>query len=744
MFDKVPFPSDSSSDWSPARLQKQDNFSPQPQQEKPSSFSMSTKGEDTWSLDDDPLLRRWKKEEAAGETQPIAMANVVEPQTNPKTQGEIAFSKAQTIPQEAPPESDLVQQTPLVQGGAAQMNKEVRRESSAIEPLALTPKKLTNYRPRGNFNKQLLITPQLETLQPKQFSTNSTTQVNNKELRPLEKGTQGQTQQALTPKQIAYTTPVSSNKELRPTPATETLQPKQFTSPASKETQKVNQPQKLAFNVPGVDAAKKWVSDKLAEFGQLGQLLWRVFQKSWSVLVSIASNPRGFIDNLATALKQGLQNFGKNIVGHLQTGLVDWLTGGLGIQQEINLESPQSIFSLALGLLGVNWSYIRQKAAQKIGEGNVRKLEKSFQLFMTLKNQGLAGLWSQIKNTMGDLKKTVIESIKNMLINEVITKAVNKLVLTIAPGGAIVQLAQACYKILSFLFDKVSKIAGVATIATRAVNEVASGKVTNAATSVELALVKSIPVLIGFFARLLGIDSLVARVKGLLLKLKDKIDELIEKLLKQAADWLSKLPKGTTSGKPKPPLPNYKHVFHHGTIYPTAKNLKKDDIEAIGGNDFGKGFYVHTKENWHKAKEWVEGKEEGWGVVSFPIPDDIWKKEVKQVDQLIFRFDKDHPDNMPENADTNKPFKDWADFVYHNKEFNGENRPRNDLPTWKYKIIQGPMGRTFKNGEQQTTRDNKLHQVAFTETGVYILNLPEAKKLRIAVGKPNKHKKKKK
>ena len=48
MFDKVQKASTSSSDWSPAQLQKQDNFSPQPQQEKPSSFSMSTKGEDTW------------------------------------------------------------------------------------------------------------------------------------------------------------------------------------------------------------------------------------------------------------------------------------------------------------------------------------------------------------------------------------------------------------------------------------------------------------------------------------------------------------------------------------------------------------------------------------------------------------------------------------------------------------------------------------------------------------------------
>jgi hypothetical protein len=33
--------------------------------------------------------------------------------------------------------------------------------------------------------------------------------------------------------------------------------------------------------------------------------------------------------------------------------------------------------------------------------------------------------------------------------------------------------------------------------------------------------------------------------------------------------------------------------------------------------------------------------------------------------------------------------------------------------------------------------------VAFTQTGVYILNLPEVKNMKIAVGKPNKDKRKK-
>jgi hypothetical protein len=268
------------------------------------------------------------------------------------------------------------------------------------------------------------------------------------------------------------------------------------------------------------------------------------------------------------------------------------------------------------------------------------------------------------------------------------------------------------------------------------VNKVASGKVTDAANSVETALVQSIPVFLGFFPRLLSIENLAIKVKEWLSKLKARIDNFIDTLLNQEVNWLSKFPKGTKTGRLKPPsnnnttaspsnqpdhdnkvrvglgqidkketkylkngriwkkdtqkvankvkkynpifksitvvdsgetwdydwvasngtkkgekqaekaqndsgiiksdtplsLPYYKHIFHHGTIYLTAGKLKKEDIEAIGANNFGKGLYVHTKESWHKAKESVEGKDEGWGVVIFPIPNDIWKQEVQLVD----------------------------------------------------------------------------------------------------------------
>jgi hypothetical protein len=170
-----------------------------------------------------------------------------------------------------------------------------------------------------------------------------------------------------------------------------------------------------------------------------------------------------------------------------------------------------------------------------------------------------------------------------------------------------------------------------------------------------------------------------------------------------------------------PQLPSYKNIFHHGTDSKTAMDLKTANIQAVGGNDFGKGFYTHTKENWHLAQEWSKGKnkETGWGVVTFPIPDELWEKEVKKV--LFFQHDKAQPENIPENPETTARFQNWEEFVAYNKQYKRDNRE--ELPEWKdFQIIRGPLW--SKKGANY-----KVHQVLFTSLGVKILN--DAKDLRI-------------
>jgi hypothetical protein len=170
-----------------------------------------------------------------------------------------------------------------------------------------------------------------------------------------------------------------------------------------------------------------------------------------------------------------------------------------------------------------------------------------------------------------------------------------------------------------------------------------------------------------------------------------------------------------------PDLPPFANAFHHGTDYDTAERLGTVDIGAIGGNDFGRGFYTHSRENWVLAKEWairVSRGKRGWGVVSFPVPDDVWEEEVFEV--MIFEHPRHQPDNIPINPDTGRKFRDWAEFVRYNKRFR-----RDRLPEWpELQVITGPLWGRYQN-------DPKVRQVVFTSSGVPVLNRPESKQHRI-------------
>ena len=170
-----------------------------------------------------------------------------------------------------------------------------------------------------------------------------------------------------------------------------------------------------------------------------------------------------------------------------------------------------------------------------------------------------------------------------------------------------------------------------------------------------------------------------------------------------------------------PDLPPFKNIFHHGTDYDTAERLGTVDIGAIGGNDFGRGFYTHSRENWVLAKEWairVSHGKQGWGVVTFPVPDNVWEEEIFEV--MIFENPRYQPANIPINPDTGQKFKDWIEFVRYNKRFS-----RRRLPEWpELQVIVGPLWGRYQN-------DPRVRQVVFTSSGVPVLNRPESKAYRI-------------
>ncbi|NEO31320.1 MAG: DUF4157 domain-containing protein [Symploca sp. SIO3C6] len=301
-----------------------------------------------------------------------------------------------------------------------------------------------------------------------------------------------------------------------------------------------------AANQGLVDKAVGAIKGVIATIGKIKAMFAEVFARISAVIGLILKDPIGFFKNLITGLKQGFNNFVSNIAKHLQAGLIMWLTGTLGpvgIQIPDDLFSLKGIFSLVTQVLGLTWDYIRKQAVKLFGEKVVAAMEKSVEIFQVIQREGPAGLWEYIKEQFSNLKEMVIDQIKDMVSVEIIKAGVKWILSLLNPVAAFIKAAMGIYNIVMFFVERAAQIADFFNSIIDAVAAIAKGAVSGAAQLVEKALAKSIPLIIGMLAALLGISGIAKKVQGIIERIRKRIDQAINKLLKKARMLFGKLAK---------------------------------------------------------------------------------------------------------------------------------------------------------------------------------------------------------
>lgn len=299
-----------------------------------------------------------------------------------------------------------------------------------------------------------------------------------------------------------------------------------------------------AANQGLVDKAINFVSGVIKVILKLKEMLTTVLSKIASVVSTILRDPIGFLGNLISGIKQGLNSFIGNIITHLQTGLIGWLTGALGpigIQIPDDIFSLEGIFSLVLQVMGISWAYIRGKAVRLLGEPVVKALETGFEIFKILITEGPAGLWNFVKDQFSGLKEMVMDAIKDMVITEVIKAGVKWILGLLNPAGALIKAAMAIYDIVMFFIQRAGQIMDLVNAIIDGIGAIASGGISAMAQLVENALAKALPVVIGFLANLLGLGGLAKKVQAIILKVREKVDNAIDWVIekaKKAGRWM--------------------------------------------------------------------------------------------------------------------------------------------------------------------------------------------------------------
>lgn len=221
-----------------------------------------------------------------------------------------------------------------------------------------------------------------------------------------------------------------------------------------------------------------------------------------------------------------------------------WLTGALGpmgIKIPENLFSLEGIFSLVMQILGLTWDAIRAKAVKLLGEPAVKALETGFEIFKILITEGPAGLWKYVKEMFANLKEMVIDAITDLIKTEVVQAGIKWIMGLLTPAGAFIKAAMAIYDIVKFFIEKASQIGELINAIVDGVAAIASGSLGGAAKLIEDALARSLPIVIGFLANLLGIGDLAKKVQGIIEKIREKVDAGIDWVINKAVAVAKKI-----------------------------------------------------------------------------------------------------------------------------------------------------------------------------------------------------------
>jgi hypothetical protein len=293
---------------------------------------------------------------------------------------------------------------------------------------------------------------------------------------------------------------------------------------------------------------------------QLKNLLMGVLAKAAQAVGAILKDPIGFLGHLVSAVGAGLKAFIANIAEHLKKGLVSWLLGaaaqaGIQLPDKFDLKG---IVQLIASLLGLTWQSIRSRIVSRgIPDQAITAAEQAVPEAQLLAREGLPGLWQQITSKLGDLKAMILGKLTEFLIPTVLVAGITWIVSLLNPASAFVKAVKAIIDIVTFIFERGAQILEFVNSVLEAVIAIAAGGVAGVPALIENALARSIPVLIGFLAALLGVGGLADKVKGIIQAIARPVtkvvDWVVDKIVGVAKKFWAKLKGVFGPGKDQTP-----------------------------------------------------------------------------------------------------------------------------------------------------------------------------------------------
>jgi len=278
-------------------------------------------------------------------------------------------------------------------------------------------------------------------------------------------------------------------------------------------------------------------------------LINNIIAKALQAFEMIKRDPVGFLKNLLRAIKQGFIQFFDNIVQHLLSGLVGWLTSELreaGVPALTDL-SLRGVIGWVLEVLGISMEKIWEKLAAhpRIGPARVARirsiintLEGVWTFIRDVQERGIAAIWDKIQEQLSNLWDTILDAVKNWIMEQIVNRMVTRLLSMLDPTGimAVINSAIALYSAIQSFIKYLREMLEIVNSFVEGVVDIASGNIVTAANYLERTMARAVPIVIGFLANQVGLNGIGRRVGEMIGRAREMVDEALSWLVNKAVD----------------------------------------------------------------------------------------------------------------------------------------------------------------------------------------------------------------
>jgi hypothetical protein len=293
-----------------------------------------------------------------------------------------------------------------------------------------------------------------------------------------------------------------------------------------------------------------------AVMGAVGNRIVAIFRRARDTFSLIIADPVRFLRNLLAAVAQGVRQFMANILTHLRDGVIAWLTGPVarsGIQMPERWDL-RGIIWFVLQILGLTWARVREKLVRLMGERAVAMLEAGFQLLMEIREKGLVqALRDRVTEFFGNLREAALGAIRGFIQQRLVMAGIQQLLSMLSPVGAVIQAIIKIYTTVQFFLQKINEILDVVESIVNSIAAIAAGAIASAANFVERTMARTIPVVLDFLARFIGLGDVGAQVQSTIRGIQASVDQMLDR----AVDWIKNQARNLASralgGNPNAP-----------------------------------------------------------------------------------------------------------------------------------------------------------------------------------------------